>query len=917
MSFMDEFQNGGSPGISSDRLNEPFHLKSMTYDSGNDEIDLTFGRGRAIFLDTVVEKNVDSTYSITTPIINTTYYVYLKSDGSYTHNTTGISPTGALKIWSVATGGTVNVLTKTDLRALIDGSGKVAQDNLDMHLAAPKYSEKLTQFASIFKMGTGKNPAGQDVDVFPSVENGKISGTAKGRTATNILDNTVAGCEATTGWNASNITIATDSSDEFEGTNCLKVTLNAGKTSGSAYRDILSLLDTTKYYFISAHEKNNNLSTGTELRMNLVGDVGFIDASTINSSNYLRQGLVIQPSDFDTATEARIYLQVYGAETEYGFFDAIMINEISASEYAEGADVLLQKYNWHLGTKSTNHVRLKAVGKNLVHNGNGEEGLNNWLTTTDATLTYDGSQFILTTTAINKSAYTERFVIDATESHMLSAKIKSDGVNSVRMYVSYYDASGAFISNEYSSTIANTFATVTKQLTIPSGTKEIGVTIYNTTATTSYFKEIQLEIGSTATTYESYKESPRYYTRTYRSLPNLVKDTIDDDGTETLRVSDDYVLQSGDITGLVSGTNLQRVVIPISTFTNIATLTSAIEGKFRIDGFPNETDQSNYDTVGFENYFATDGTNLLILKPLGTYADLATAQTDLVATKATTLNYQLQSEIKTQLSLPIVQSFEKGTVIVDLVIKEQLTYNATTGNGIDITDTNYKIDSLESVDKIEFTENGEVRTPISLGDCTIAGDGLSFTLTGASDGELYEFVRFYPKELGTLPEIEASYPLNINATIQDNNAMILKLNKNDVAQDFALDYNQGHIDNLRVDLDAHEAAADPHPQYAKQANGSYTGDGVTSRTINIGFTPKAIYIWNKASDTGYWLSFDGQEGYYTSYPINSESGTNILSGYGKYWAGIVTNGFNVGQGTGFYQSMPNGNGVIYDYYAVG
>jgi hypothetical protein len=51
MPFMDEFKSGGAPGVSSDRLNEPFHLKAMIYDSVNNKIDLTFGRGRAVFLD--------------------------------------------------------------------------------------------------------------------------------------------------------------------------------------------------------------------------------------------------------------------------------------------------------------------------------------------------------------------------------------------------------------------------------------------------------------------------------------------------------------------------------------------------------------------------------------------------------------------------------------------------------------------------------------------------------------------------------------------------------------------------------------------------------------------------------------------------------------------------------------------------
>jgi hypothetical protein len=135
MSFMDEFKSGSAPGLSAERLNEPFQLKSMVYDSVNNKIDLIFGRGRVVFLDTIVEKVLESTHSILTPTINTTYYIYLKNDGIYTHNTTGTTPAGALKLWAVSTGATVDALTKSDMRALIDASGRSAQDNLVAHEA--------------------------------------------------------------------------------------------------------------------------------------------------------------------------------------------------------------------------------------------------------------------------------------------------------------------------------------------------------------------------------------------------------------------------------------------------------------------------------------------------------------------------------------------------------------------------------------------------------------------------------------------------------------------------------------------------------------------------------------------------------------------------------------------------------------
>lgn len=104
------------------QADQPFYLKSATYDAVGNKIDLTFGPGRAVFLGTLVAKTADSTYSISAPTINTTYYVYLKSDGTYTNNTTGAEIAGAVQIWAVATGATIDVITKTDRRGQLPGA---------------------------------------------------------------------------------------------------------------------------------------------------------------------------------------------------------------------------------------------------------------------------------------------------------------------------------------------------------------------------------------------------------------------------------------------------------------------------------------------------------------------------------------------------------------------------------------------------------------------------------------------------------------------------------------------------------------------------------------------------------------------------------------------------------------------------
>jgi hypothetical protein len=122
--------------IDKNTVRQPFLLKSSTYDSVNNKIDVTLGPGIADFLQTIISKTVDIVYSIATPTINTSYYIYIKSDGTFTHNTTGAEVDGAVKLWIVATGSTVDVITTTDQRGQVSGSAQVVKDLLDAHEAA-------------------------------------------------------------------------------------------------------------------------------------------------------------------------------------------------------------------------------------------------------------------------------------------------------------------------------------------------------------------------------------------------------------------------------------------------------------------------------------------------------------------------------------------------------------------------------------------------------------------------------------------------------------------------------------------------------------------------------------------------------------------------------------------------------------
>ncbi len=116
-----EFVDGNAPGISAALLNEPFHLKGASYDEG--VITVTIGPGRANFgggLSGIIEKLADSTLTISAPVLNTTYYIFIEPDGSFSYDTSSL-PKMRVLIGSVATGDPVSILTRDDLRGILPG----------------------------------------------------------------------------------------------------------------------------------------------------------------------------------------------------------------------------------------------------------------------------------------------------------------------------------------------------------------------------------------------------------------------------------------------------------------------------------------------------------------------------------------------------------------------------------------------------------------------------------------------------------------------------------------------------------------------------------------------------------------------------------------------------------------------------
>lgn len=264
---------------------------------------------------------------------------------------------------------------------------------------------------------------------------------------------------------------------------------------------------------------------------------------------------------------------------------------------AKMLDIVRQGY--FEGVKSVDKLMsIKSIGTNLI----------------DKTAVTVDSKINNTTGVVEASVgdnATEFIKIDNLDNYVLS------GLTNTTPSGAYYDAQQNYISG----------FTSYASLTIPTNAIYIRLTIDDLDLDTA-----QLEKGTVATPYvaHQYQDTTFNFQDDLRSLPNGVQDeaTL---GQVKRKVSPPYILQSADITQVITGTNLQRVVIPNTAFTGIANLLSAPEGKTIFKGLP-ETDAGNFDTAGFEGYFAQDNTNTLVLVALETYANLAAAQADLAGT---------------------------------------------------------------------------------------------------------------------------------------------------------------------------------------------------------------------------------------------------------------------------------------------
>ena len=284
------------------------------------------------------------------------------------------------------------------------------------------------------------------------------------------------------------------------------------------------------------------------------------------------------------------------------------------------------------GTKSTNSVRVKSVGKNLFDGKIGFTGrYMGSAGNTYSSLDYDITDYV-------KIPQVNNITISPIDGNSVAT--------------CFYDANKNYISgvNHGGNMESKTFS-------VPLNAKYIRSTLLKTKVVIT-----QIEEGSTRTDYEPYKESIVNVNlpEPLRSLPNGVKDEVNvTTGVKTRKKK--YVLHNDD-----KRSGINNDIITTSTPLQSDILTGVPENS--ISGtvmVPNIALYGNRDNLKLENFRISGGLRFLVSKETyaNLYANLAEAQTALAGT---TLIYQLATPIVTKLPAQApLQVYENGTVYVE------------------------------------------------------------------------------------------------------------------------------------------------------------------------------------------------------------------------------------------------------------
>lgn len=426
----------------------------------------------------------------------------------------------------------LEVLNVNSVSLKIDPNVVVATKN-DIQVLESKFQDISAQLTNL------ANEVSNSTTITPTIAygmNNVIKTTGKnsvspkfsiqGKTVVNLLGK-VGNSEDVSKWIIFQCTTALDTVNKVFGNSGIRVTITA--PSGNDYIDIGSLINKTKYYCVSGYVKNLN---GTK------SVLGFFNGAIIqpdscvvtDTTAFKRVWYKLKPSDFGT-TYNQITRCVYGAATNSGVFDGIMLEEITASQYN---DSNFQPSPYVDSYSCLQNPYIEVRHDNLVRNGNGKEGLAWWMQQGTPNPCIENGYFKFTDDDenVNEGLY-QYIYVKPGNTYSGRAVIKADTCNAKFTILEVDDYGNHLQETRKDYITSNTTDTVaTLTITVSHNINKLGVFILCDGGTgTAYFKEVSLVEGTTP---------PTQY------LPCRIEKCV----LETKLTSDDFIVyDNGEVTG--------------------------------------------------------------------------------------------------------------------------------------------------------------------------------------------------------------------------------------------------------------------------------------------------------------------------------------------------------------------------------
>lgn len=625
---------------------------------------------------------------------------------------------------------------QTDYATVISEYNTATLENTDVGVIALRNeienasdTPELSNTASIFSIGKGKDVNGVEVDYSGSVVNGQVSAIVKGRSLKNELN-----------YNKDTWTEWTKSGASGDSTGMEFTTINGSYVSATL---LTQFKPNTKYGYLFNVVSNNLPNPGIKIdSFNAPQSADFhIGASVGNLKLVNTTRVSIANNWFKFATINTLTTGLKVKIKDIRVFELPAGSEIESDFNTLTADQLAQKYPYIKGgsTKSTVNGTVKSVSKNKF-NGKWE---NKYINANDGTIVEHNEFGLSEHIAVLPNQQYTAWVEGASE-----VTIIQFGEDNTSPKTHTINSSGNIVTSPL---------ILSNVKTIRIKAKKVGG--FQLTS------KGQLEEGGVATEYEPHQESELTYTlpegETLKSISSgesSINDEIRDSGEKIKRVSDDTILNGSNAwNSYVENTTDDWVRMKIdnwqsdnnsAVFNNNNQVAKAENNDYHFNIGIYSTDKPS---LGVSNgnlyiYLSRSETGIIDLTTFLSYLN----------DNPITLIYQLANPIVTQVETEgTLQSYEKGTIYYEPYIAKMFDYQ----DGITFTHPVSQVDKIKGFLSGEWVELAN--------DYTLATDGLSLTIDGIVNGQEVKVYAPIISEESTLGTVVHTAPTSIQASVRD------------------------------------------------------------------------------------------------------------------------------------------------------